>query len=504
MAKGRVFLVGAGPGDPGLFTLRGKAVLAKADVVIYDALINPQLLQWCRPGASRVYVGKRGSMHTKEQNDINALMIRQASRGKLVVRLKGGDPFLFGRGGEEAAALAQARIPFEVISGVTSASGVACYAGIPLTDRRLSSMVTFVTGHEGKGKPNAPVDWARISREGTLVIYMGLKELATITDRLIHHLWDEKTPAAAIHWGSTLKQTVVEGTLGTIAKKAGEAKLTSPVLVLIGRVVSLRQKLRWFDTRPLFGRKIIVTRASDQAQDFISLLEDAGAEVYSLPTIQIIPPASWASLDKAIREIGTYDWLLFTSINGVSTFFQRMRALGRDIRELRGVRIGAIGPKTSSRLNALGLTVDLFPEEYRAEALADALGEVRGSKILLARAEKARDILPDTLKERGARVTIATVYRTIHPHQMGEEAKAQIAAGAVDLVTFTSSSTVDGFMKHLPKKERRRFFETAKAAAIGPITADTLRKYGVRPAIVARQYTIEALAQAIIRHYSAK
>lgn len=504
MKKGRVFLVGAGPGDPGLFTLRGKAVLSQADVVIYDALINPQLLQWAKSSAARIYVGKQGSQHAKEQSEINDLLVRKASHGKLVVRLKGGDPFLFGRGGEEAAALADAGIPFEVISGVTSASGVACYAGIPLTDRRLSSMVTFVTGHESQGKTIAPVDWARISREGTLVVYMGLQELATITERLIHHLWEENTPAAAIHWGSTLKQKVIEGTLGTIADKAREAKLTSPVLVIIGKVVSLRKRLRWFDTRPLFGKKIVVTRASEQAQEFISLLEDAGAEVTSVPTIQIVPPASWKHVDQAIREIATYDWLLFTSINGVSMFFNRLKELGGDIRNLKGIRIGAIGPKTSGRLNALGLQVDLFPEEYRAEALAEALGDVKGTRVLLARAEKARDILPKTLKERGASVTIATVYRTLKPRQMARDLKKRMLEGGVDLVTFTSSSTVDGFMQHLSQKDRRHFFETAKAAAIGPITAETLRHYGVRPAITARRYTIEALAKAIIHHYSGK
>ncbi len=501
MRKGHVFLVGAGPGDPGLLTLRGKSVLTKADVVIYDALINTQILQWTKPGAARIFVGKQGAAHSKEQSDINSLLVRKASQGKLVVRLKGGDPFLFGRGGEEAAALAEAGIPFEVISGVTSASGVACYAGIPLTDRRLSSMVTFVTGHESKGKTTAPVDWARISREGTLVIYMGLKELPTIADRLLHHLWDEKTPAAAIHWGSTTRQKVVEATLGTIAAKASEAQLTSPVLVIIGKVVSLRKQLRWFDTRPLFGKRIIVTRASEQAQEFITLLEEAGAEVISMPTIQIVPPLSWSPVDKAIKNVAQYDWLLFTSINGVSMFFSRMREIGGDIRDLKGIRIGAIGPKTSARLNALGLTVDVFPEEYRAESLASALGKVRGSRILLARAEKARDILPKTLTAQGATVTIATVYRTLKPRQIAQEIKKRLADGHVDLVTFTSSSTVDGFMQHLKHKDRRKFFEHTKTAVIGPITADTLRGHGIRPTITARHYTIEALAQAIIRYF---
>ncbi len=502
MKKGRVFLVGAGPGDPGLLTLRGRDVLSKADVVIYDALINSQILQWARPGAARVFVGKQSSSHTKEQSEINALMVRKARAGNLVVRLKGGDPFLFGRGGEEAAYLADAGVPFEVISGVTSASGVACYAGIPLTDRRLSSMVTFITGHESQGKTSAPVDWARLSREGTLVIYMGLRQLPSITDRLLRHLWDAKTPAAAIHWGSTVRQQVVEGTLGDIAGKAQSAKLTSPVLVILGKVVSLRKKVRWFDTRPLFGKKIVVTRASDQAPEFIRLLEEAGAEVISLPTIEIVPPVSWKPVDQAIDMLPAFDWILFTSINGVSMFFNRMKALGRDIRELKGIRIGAIGPKTSGRLQALGLKVDIFPEEYRAEALADALGKVQGQRILLARAQDARDILPKTLQDSGARLTIATVYRTLKPRGLAADLRKRLTDGEIDVVTFTSSSTVDGFMQHLGSKERKRLFQSTKAAVIGPITGDTLRDYGIQPAIHASKYTIEALAQAIIKHFS--
>ncbi len=289
--RGKVYLIGAGPGDPGLLTLKGKEFLAKADVVVYDALMSPQLLDWSKAGAIKVYVGKRGHQHAMEQQEINSLIARQASRGRLVARLKGGDPFLFGRGGEEAAFLAEKNIPFEVIPGVTSASGVAAYAGIPLTDRHLSSMVTFITGHEGDDKTTVPVEWARISRESTLVIFMGLDQLPIITKRLLHLLWDAKTPAVAVRWGSTPRQEVVEGTLATIADQARSAKLTSPVLIIIGKVVSLRKTLRWFDTRPLFGRKIVITRAAEQAAEFSHLLGETGAEVLAFPTIQIAPPA---------------------------------------------------------------------------------------------------------------------------------------------------------------------------------------------------------------------
>ncbi len=500
--RGKVYLIGAGPGDPGLLTLKGREILAKADVVVYDALISTRLLDWSKPGAVKIYVGKRGKHHAMEQNEINALLARKASGGRLVARLKGGDPFLFGRGGEEAAHLADQHIPFEVIPGITSASGAASYAGIPLTDRHLSSMVTFVTGHEGEDKKTAPVEWARISRESTLVIFMGLDQLPAITRRLLHHLWDDKTPAVAVRWGATPHQEVVEGTLATISDKARQAKLASPVLILIGKVVGLRKKLRWFDTRPLFGRKIVITRAAEQAAEFTSLLENTGAEVLSYPTIQIAPPTSWEAADKAMAGIARYDWLLFTSVNGVTMFFQRLKTLGRDIRDLKGLRIGAIGPKTSARLQALGLIVNAFPEEYRAEALADVIGEVKGSRVLIARAQIARDILPKTLEARGAEVTVATVYRTLKPRRLASEIKKRLLDHDIDVVTFTSSSTVDGFMQHVSAREKRLIFKHTKAAAIGPITAATLRDHGIHPAIRAKRYTIEALAKAIVKYFS--
>ena len=483
MKKGRVFLIGAGPGDPGLLTLRGKRWLSSADVVVYDALVAPQLLDWVKPGAVRVYVGKRGAQHAMEQREINDLLVRQALRGRLVARLKGGDPFLFGRGGEEAAFLFEHGIPFEIIPGVTSVSGVSCYAGIPLTDRRLSSMVTLVTGHEGTGKVSAPVEWSRISRAGTLVIFMGVEQLDFITERLQRHLWEPHLPAAIIRWGSTPQQALIEGTLGDIAAKARAAKMTAPALVIIGKVVSLRKHLRWFDTKPLFGKKIVITRAAEQAREFAQALEDAGAEVLPFPTIQIMPPDSWKAADAALRDLTRFDWVVFTSVNGVSGFFSRLRQLGGDVRDLKGVRLGAIGPKTSARVAAYGLQVDAFPAEYRGEALAERLGQVRNQNILIARAQDGRDVLPKTLEARGARVTVAPLYRTVKTRMLAGDINKRLLAGEIDAVTFTSSSTVDGFMRHFSTRERRRIFEHTRAAAIGPITAETLRSHGVRPAI---------------------
>jgi uroporphyrinogen III methyltransferase/synthase len=499
--QGKVYLIGAGPGDPGLLTLRGRDYLKRADIIIYDALVNPQLLEWARPGIPRIYVGKRVGRHAAEQKEINDLMLRQAQRGRLVARLKGGDPFLFGRGGEEALFLYKHGIPFEVVPGITSASGAPTYAGIPLTDRHLGSMVTFVTGHAAEGRQNEPVEWARISRKSTLLVFMGLDQLTLITDRLLKLLWWENTPAAVIHWGSTYHQQIVEGTLATIAQKVKEAKIGSPALVIIGRVVSLRKKLRWFDTKTLFGKTVVITRAQEQAQDFARLLEEEGAEVLNFPTIQIIPPRSWEPVDKAIADLPRYDWILFTSVNGVKSFFERLRARGGDVRDLHGIRLGAIGPKTSGRLTQLSLKVDAFPDEYRAEALASVIGAVKGLRVLLARAEEARDVLPKTLEQKGARVTIVPVYRTIKLRRVPGDVKRRLLEGDADVVTFTSSSTVHGFMQHFNARERRRIFDSAKAAAIGPITASTLREYGFRAAIRAPRYTIEALSKAIVKYY---
>ncbi|HVO33818.1 MAG TPA: uroporphyrinogen-III C-methyltransferase [Elusimicrobiota bacterium] len=502
MAKGKVFLIGAGPGEPGLLTLRGRDCLARADVVVYDALVDPKLLEWTRLHAPKIYVGKRGRRHAKEQREINELLVQQALRGRQVARLKGGDPFLFGRGGEEAAYLYEHDIAFEVVPGVSSASGAAAYAGIPLTDRRLASMVTMVTGHEGQGKQTAPVEWSRISRQSTLVIFMGLDQLPFITERLIKHLWPEDLPAALVRWGSTTHQLTIEGTLADIAEKAEKAQLSSPVLAIFGRVVGLRKKLRWFDTKPLFGKKIVITRAAEQSAEFARLLEETGAEVVPFPAIQIVPPKSWTEVDAAIRDITQFDWLLFTSVNGVRSFFSRLLTLGRDIRELQGIRIGAIGPKTAARLRGYGLKIDAFPDEYRAEALADVVGQAKGCRVLLARALDARDVLPKTLEGRGATVTIAPVYRTVKGRLPIGDLKKRLLNREIDAVTFTSSSTVDGFLRHFNARERRRIFEHAKAAAIGPITAATLKDHGIRAAIRAPRYTTEALAKAIVKYFT--
>ncbi len=502
IVKGKVFLIGAGPGDPGLLTLKGRECLLRADVVVYDALIDARLLEWARPASAKIYVGKRGKLHAKEQGEINEILVAQARRGRIVARLKGGDPFLFGRGGEEAAHLYEHNISFEVVPGVSSASGVAAYAGIPLTDRRLSSMVTMVTGHEGVGKQNAPVEWSRISRQSTLVIFMGLDQLPVITERLIKHMWPADLPAALVKWGSTSQQQIVEGTLGDIAQKAEDSAITSPVLIIIGKVLSLRKKVRWFDRKPLFGKTVVITRAAEQAPEFSRLLEETGAQVLSFPAIQILPPKTWTDVDAAINDIANFDWLLFTSANGVRAFFSRLLHLGRDVRDLQGIRIGAIGPKTVARLRGLGLKTDAFPAEFRAEALADVIGQVSGCRVLLARALEGRDILPKTLEARGAVVTIAPVYRTVKSRGLVTDLRKRLLNQEIDVVTFTSASTVEGFMQHFTAREKHTIFEHSKAAVIGPITGAALKDHGIRPAIRATRYTTESLANAILKYFA--
>jgi uroporphyrinogen III methyltransferase/synthase len=363
-------------------------------------------------------------------------------------------------------------------------------------------MVTFVTGFEGKGKRAAPVEWSRISRKSTLVIFMGLSRLSGITGGLRRQGWSPDVPAAAIEWGTMPDQRVAEGTLASITDQVRAAHLSSPVLIVIGKVVSLRNTLRWFDRRPLDGKTILITRAAAQAGDFSRLLSNAGAEVISCPAIRIAPPRRWEPVDRAIQNLTTYHWILFTSVNGVAMFLERLESCRRSIRDLKGIRIGAIGPKTGARLEELGVKVDALPEEFRAEALANVIGPVKGRRILLARAQKAREILPQTLQRRGAKVTVVTVYRTLKPRRLAPDLKKRLFAGEVDAVTFTSSSTVDGFMQHFTAGEKRRLFQHTRAAAIGPITAATLRRHGVCPAILAKPYTTEALAHAIGKYFS--
>jgi uroporphyrinogen III methyltransferase/synthase len=498
---GKVYLIGAGPGDPGLFTLKGKRCLEEADVVAYDALANPRLLIDAKPGAEMIYVGKRGGRHALPQEEIGRLLVERARAGKVVARLKGGDPFLFGRGGEEAEELAAAGVPFEVVPGVTSAVAAPAYAGIPLTHRDFTSTVAFVTGHEDPTKEDSSIAWDKIATGiGTLVFFMGVGQLPEIVKRLVEHGRSPETPAAVIRWGTRTEQFVVTGTLATLVERSAGVK--PPALIVVGEVVALREKLRWFEDKPLFGKRILVTRAREQASGFGQRLEAAGAEVIEFPTIQIEPPESWEPLDAAIARIREYQWVIFTSANGVRHFWDRLRNAGRDARDLFGIRVCAIGPATAAALLDRGIRADVVPAEFKAEALAEAVGSqgMQGARVLLARAAEAREVLPTELTRGGAIVDMVPAYRTVRSTANADELRTLLRDGKMDAVTFTSSSTVRYFVE-LVGAEATELLRGVVVASIGPITADTAARHGIISHVVPDSYTIPALADALVRHF---
>ncbi len=490
-APGVVYLVGAGPGDPRLVTVRGLRLIEQADVILYDNLAAPGLLTHGRPNAETVYVGKKRAKHAKTQEEINSLLIGYARAGKKVVRLKGGDPFIFGRGGEEAEALAVAGVRFEVVPGVTSAVGVAAYTGIPLTDRRFTSEVTLVTGHEPE-----QIDWHRLGRQGTLAIFMGLTNFGDIARRLMEAGRAPSTAAAAVRWGTRGDQVSLDGTLENLADKINEEDLKPPALILVGEVVALRQRINWFERLPLFGQTIVVTRAREQAAALAEPLRELGANVLELPTIEIRPPDDWAALDQAIREIDQYDWLIFTSANGVRYFTARLDEAAKDLRDLKA-RICAIGPATEASVRALHLKVDLMPEEYVAESVlaAFAKADLEGKRILLPRAMKARDVIPVELGRRGARVDVVAAYQTVIPASSAQRA-AEMFEGErkPDWITFTSSSTVTHFAGLFPLDKLRG----VRVASIGPVTSATARELGIEIHAEPREYTVAGLVDAIV------
>ncbi|MGD8770441.1 MAG: uroporphyrinogen-III C-methyltransferase, partial [Desulfobacterales bacterium] len=395
--KGKVYLVGAGPGDPGLITVKGLECIKNADVLIYDYLASPILLKHAQKHAEILYVGKKGGDHTLSQDEINTLIAEKAQKGLTVTRLKGGDPFIFGRGGEEAEILVKNGIPFEIVPGVTSAIAAPAYAGIPLTHRKFTSTLAFVTGHEDPLKEESSIDWAALAKGiGTLVFLMGVKNLPFITHRLIHHGMDPDTPVALIRWGTTPRQTTVTGTLHTISERAKDAGFKPPAIIVVGHVVKLREMLKWFENRPLMGLRIVVTRAREQASELVERLSDLGAECLECPTITVVPPDDFNPLDTAIQNLSTYEWLVFTSVNGVNFFFNRLYEKNKDVRALRNVNTAVIGPATAKRLFDFGLHSDIVPESYRAESIIKAFGDkdINGKKILLPRAKEARPILP--------------------------------------------------------------------------------------------------------------
>jgi uroporphyrinogen III methyltransferase / synthase len=504
---GKVYLIGAGPGDPGLITVKGLECVQKADVVIYDYLANERLLEHRRPDAELIYVGKQGSRHTLPQEEINGLIVRRAKEGKVVARLKGGDPFIFGRGGEEAEELVDNGIPFEVVPGVTAATAVPTYAGIPLTHRDHTASVAFVTGHEDPTKPESRVHWDRIATGiGTLVFFMGMKNLQNIVDNLVLHGRSEDTPVALIQWGTRTDQKVVTGILKDIVPKVKEAKLGPPAIIVVGEVVTLRNKLNWFESKPLFGKRIVVTRSRDQASVFAEALIDRGATPIEFPSIGVVPPASWEELDAALDTLATYQWIIFTSANAIRFFFERLRSRGMDIRSLHANRICVVGPKTAEALEQYSLKADLVPAEFKAEGVLTALGneQVKGRKFLIPRAKVARELIPERLREQGAEVTVATAYENVRPASDVDRVRKLFAERKIAAVTFTSSSTVHNFVEMLGQKEYIKLMDGIAVACIGPVTAKTAEEYGMKADIMPKDYTIPALVDAMVEYYRQK
>lgn len=500
--KGKVYLIGAGPGDPGLLGLKAKECLETADAVVYDRLADPRIIEFCRKDAEMIYVGKASANHTMRQPDINKLLVKLAAEGKTVARLKGGDPFVFGRGGEEAIELLEAGLPFEFVPGVTSAIAVAEYAGIPVTHRHVATSFAVITGHEDPTKGESTINWKGLATAvDTLVFLMGVENIERISSQLIANGRSADCPAAVIRWGTRPEQRTLITTVGKAAADVKATGMKPPAIFLVGEVVKLREQLQWFDNKPLFGKTVVVTRARAQASALTKKLEAQGARVLEVPAIKIVPPADFAPLDKAITEINTYKWLILTSVNGVEYFFDRLLAAGKDARALCGVKIAAIGSATAEALKGYGITADLIPSAYKAEELADALAEdtKAGDKLLLARAKVARNVLPERLRALGAQVDVVTAYETVADCQNKEELLEALESGEASLVTFTSSSTVTNLLEVLGDK--KDLLNKVALAAIGPVTAETLEKNGLKPAVSAVEYTIDGLMTAIEEYY---
>ena len=504
-----IYLVGSGPGDPGLFTLKGVRCLQEADAVVYDRLAPRSLLRHANPEAELHYVGKKpGDEGAMKQAEINTLLVDLGRANKTAVRLKGGDPYVFGRGGEEALALLEAGIPFEVVPGVTSGIAAPAYAGIPVTHRGLSTSVAFVTGHEDPTKGRSDVDWARIADAAdTLVLYMGVGRLREISAGLVSAGKSPETPVAVIRWGTVPEQQTVTGSLEDIADSVEEAKIRPPAITVVGDVVALREAgLGWYERRPLFGRRVVVTRARAQAGELSINLERLGAEVVEFPTIEVRPPWDFGPLDAAIRALASFDWLVFTSVNGVEAFARRLERHGLDLRAVpRSAKIAAIGPATAQRVREAGLRVDVVPREFRAEALIGDLAgaSLVGQKILIPRARVAREVLPEKLRESGAEVVVPPAYESVPSSEGKDELARRLHSGEVDCVTFTASSTVENFVGAFGGEEARRLLAGTRVACIGPITADAARGHGLRVDAEAREYTIPGLIEAVVELFAA-
>ncbi|HEU0274029.1 MAG TPA: uroporphyrinogen-III C-methyltransferase [Candidatus Udaeobacter sp.] len=501
--SGKVYLVGAGPGDLGLVTLRAKECIENADVIIYDYLANPQTLGWARDDAEIIYVGKTGGESKTSQQEINTLIIEKAREGKEIVRLKGGDPFVFGRGAEEAQVIAEAGIPFEIVPGITSAIAGAAYAGIPMTHRAHNSHVTLFAGHEDPEKAQSAIDYEALARlGGTQVMLMGMDRLGSITSEMMKHGMRGDLPVALVRWATTGQQQTLTGTLQDIAQKAVSNDFVAPAIAIFGEVVGLRDKLNWYEKRPLLGKRIVVTRTRKQASVLSSKLRALGAHVIELPTIRIEPPSDLREFAELVQDAHLYDWIVFTSANGVDAFFDIFFKLYDDAREIGGARIAAIGPATGQRVKDFYLHVDLQPEEFVAEDVVREFkkqGSVENLKVLLVRAEKARDVLPKELSKLGAIVDQGFAYRTVPETRDIAGARQQLAKDGADLITFTSSSTVENFLAlGIP------WPTGMQVASIGPITSQTARDNGLKVDVEAKRHDIDGLVEAISEFFAGR
>lgn len=498
MFNSMVYLTGAGPGDIKLITVKALELIKRADCIVYDYLANPGLLRFADKNCKIIYVGKKGGAHTLPQGKINELLVVSAKKYKIVVRLKGGDPFIFGRGGEEALFLKKHKINFEIIPGVTSAIAVPSYAGIPLTERAYNSSVGFITGHEDPTKKESSIDWGALSKGlGTLVFLMGVGNLGLISKRLVEAGKPKNTPVAVIRWGTTSRQKTVIGNLGNIAEVARKNKISPPSIIVVGEVVSLRKQLNWFETKPLFGQKIIVTRTREQASKLSERLDGLGANVFEAPVIKIASLGADKEVRQSLEE--KPDWVFFTSTNGVAEFAQILQRIRKDVRMLNTAKVCAIGSETAKSLRAIGINADYVPSQYYAEALIkhfDSL-EFKNCSALILRAKKARDILPQGLRDIGMPVKVISLYDTIIDDQTKLLVKEAFKE-RIDWVTFTSSSTVENFIKLLGKGYQKSL-SGIKLASIGPITSQTLTKFGLKPHAEAGVYTIEGLVEAIVK-----
>ncbi|MBI5056731.1 MAG: uroporphyrinogen-III C-methyltransferase [Nitrospirae bacterium] len=519
MQKGKVYIVGAGPGDISLLTVKGLKCLQKAEVVVYDFHLNAQVLNYISRDAEFIYAGKRGGHHTMTQDEINRTLVEKSKEGKTICRLKGGDPFVFGRGGEEAETLANEGIEFEIVPGVSSAIAAPAYAGIPLTHRLYSSSLAIVPGYEDENKKESSIDWARLATGvGTIVFLMAVKNIAHVCRQLIDNGRKPETPVAVVRWGTRPEQTTLVGDLKSIPGLVRENDIKPPAVMVVGDVVKLREVLKWYEKKPLFGQRILVTREHSYGFD---TLEESGAEIIDFPTIKIVPPVDWAEMDRAIDKIESYNWLIITSANGVKYFFNRLFERDRDIRDLKGIKICAVGSKTAEAINKLGIKVDLVPEEFNAEGLICAFlkeaeklrrcedeksstsqplnlptSSLAGLKFLLPRAETAREILPQKIRELGGEIDVVTAYRAVKPETHGRRIRRFLKEGKITIATFTSAATFKNFME-ITGGDADGLLKDVAIAVIGPVTAKAVEKAGLKVSIMPKEATIEAMVNEI-------